>query len=191
MTSGSARPFLLVFRQRNETESAMAAPELGRRVGQVALDPELRKDHRSVTPRGLRVDEAIEREVLRVLTPARSRRRRPPRRRRWTRRSGHGRPSNWSAARRATRSSARRQSDAVEPAVNGRPPRGTRDTHAEPAGDAGRVPRNSCVRPGSYLSFRKIQTKQSDESSQHRTSCGQPLRAVLGDVGSNALYRIP
>jgi len=48
----------------------MAAPEPGRRVGPAALDQVLRKDLRSVTPRGLRVDEAIEREVLEILQQA-------------------------------------------------------------------------------------------------------------------------
>ncbi|MGD0266439.1 MAG: hypothetical protein ABSD47_16020 [Candidatus Methylomirabilota bacterium] len=48
----------------------MAAPEPGRRVGPVALDQVLRKDLRSVTPHGLRVDEAIEREILEILQQA-------------------------------------------------------------------------------------------------------------------------
>jgi hypothetical protein len=70
MTSDSARTLLLVFRQRNETGSAMAAPEPGRRVGPAAVERVLPKDLRSVTPRGLRVDEAIEREVLEILQQA-------------------------------------------------------------------------------------------------------------------------
>jgi len=48
----------------------MAAPKPGSRVGPVVLDQVLPKDLRSVTPRGLRVDEAIEREVLEILQQA-------------------------------------------------------------------------------------------------------------------------
>ncbi len=48
----------------------MAAPKPGSRVGSVPLEQVPRKDLCSVTPRGLRVDEAIEREVLEILQQA-------------------------------------------------------------------------------------------------------------------------